>query len=572
MKNLSRHLSDPRKTPQSEPIPGRESQMEKNVAGGFTFKTGDWERFDRFLIIGTEGGTYYADERKLTRESADVVRRCLAVDPARVLARTIEVSDQGLAPKNDPAILALALAFCVPMGLPDLRVRALQKVCRTGTHLFEFMQAVRSMRGRGRALNGALRKWIDQRPIGDLALQIVKYRSRAGWTWRDLFRQVRPKPPAYQQISEKALRSDEILGYSKDFDEEIVQRRALYTWVASKDPKDVPELPRVVRAFLRAQSAELKMLPALIRETRVPWECVPSEHTTNPAVLEALFETMPMTATVRQLSKLTAHGVLPKRRDDAIARLTSPEQIARARVHPVTFLVASGAYELGFSKNLTWTPDPRIVDALDDAFHIALQTAEPTGKRILLAIDTSGSMRKGTGCNGIPLFKLAAAMAMTYVRTDNADAMAFDIDPALIQRGVNSRADVDGKSSVSAGSSPLPLSTRMRVVDAMRAIDTLRRGGGTDCSLPFKYALERELKVDAFVVFTDNETWGGNDHPTQAISKYRAKMNPKAKVVWCAMTAGASSCGDPNDTRMLSLSGFDASAPSIVSNFVADRF
>ena len=86
MKNLTKHLTDPRKTPQREPIPGREPEMERNAAGGYTFKAGDWERFDRFLIIGTEGGTYYATERELTRESVDVVRRCLKEDPDRAPA------------------------------------------------------------------------------------------------------------------------------------------------------------------------------------------------------------------------------------------------------------------------------------------------------------------------------------------------------------------------------------------------------------------------------------------------------------------------------------------------------
>lgn len=38
-------------TPQSEAIPGREEDMTKNYAGGFTFKVDDWERLNRFLIL-----------------------------------------------------------------------------------------------------------------------------------------------------------------------------------------------------------------------------------------------------------------------------------------------------------------------------------------------------------------------------------------------------------------------------------------------------------------------------------------------------------------------------------------
>ena len=56
--------------PQSEPILGRESEMVKNNAGGYVFQIDAFARLDRFLILGSEGGTYYAQERPLTLENA----------------------------------------------------------------------------------------------------------------------------------------------------------------------------------------------------------------------------------------------------------------------------------------------------------------------------------------------------------------------------------------------------------------------------------------------------------------------------------------------------------------------
>lgn len=43
-------------TPQSEPVPGREAQMERNDAGGYGFTLDAWAKLDRFLVLGTEGG------------------------------------------------------------------------------------------------------------------------------------------------------------------------------------------------------------------------------------------------------------------------------------------------------------------------------------------------------------------------------------------------------------------------------------------------------------------------------------------------------------------------------------
>jgi 60 kDa SS-A/Ro ribonucleoprotein len=53
-----------RSTPQSEPIPG--STQVPNSAGGHAWAVDDWQRLERFLILGSEGGSYYASERKLT--------------------------------------------------------------------------------------------------------------------------------------------------------------------------------------------------------------------------------------------------------------------------------------------------------------------------------------------------------------------------------------------------------------------------------------------------------------------------------------------------------------------------
>src|SRR5580704_10679666 len=97
-----------RQTPQSEPVPGL--AMVPNSGGGYAFAVDDWKRLERFLILGNEGGSYYATERALTIENAQGVVRCLDADAARAIRTIVEISDSGRAPKNDPAIFALAIA------------------------------------------------------------------------------------------------------------------------------------------------------------------------------------------------------------------------------------------------------------------------------------------------------------------------------------------------------------------------------------------------------------------------------------------------------------------------------
>ena len=78
---------------QQMPLPGE--AMVANSAGGYVYALDDWARLDRFLVLGTEGGTYYASEIRLARETAQVAARCIASDGERVVARIVEMSVSG---------------------------------------------------------------------------------------------------------------------------------------------------------------------------------------------------------------------------------------------------------------------------------------------------------------------------------------------------------------------------------------------------------------------------------------------------------------------------------------------
>ena len=87
MFDFSKHLSTRlrRATPQAKPIPG--SAQVPNSAGGYAWAVDHWKRFDRFLIFGSERGTYYIRERTLTRENAHAVMTCIAEDGPRAVRR-----------------------------------------------------------------------------------------------------------------------------------------------------------------------------------------------------------------------------------------------------------------------------------------------------------------------------------------------------------------------------------------------------------------------------------------------------------------------------------------------------
>jgi len=100
-----------RRTPQSE---AADTRQRRNAAGGYAFVLDDAARLRRILMLGVDGGTYYAAPRDLARDNAEVVTRMAQEDPAALVSTIVEVSQAGAAPKQNPALFALALAVSYP--------------------------------------------------------------------------------------------------------------------------------------------------------------------------------------------------------------------------------------------------------------------------------------------------------------------------------------------------------------------------------------------------------------------------------------------------------------------------
>ena len=134
----------------------------------------------------------------MTRESAAAAERCLKLDGPRVVARIVEFSETGRAPKNDPALFVLAMAL--KTGDEPTRKAAeaaVPRVARIGTHLFRLAQFVEAFGGWGRRTRRAFREWYRNQTSDDLALQAIKYQSRDGWGHRDILRLAHPRAPSF---------------------------------------------------------------------------------------------------------------------------------------------------------------------------------------------------------------------------------------------------------------------------------------------------------------------------------------------------------------------------------------
>ncbi len=499
----------------------------KNAAGGYVFKISDLERAKRFLILGSESN-FYVPGAALTAENAEtLVKLAESKKGSRALVdEIVAVSTAGRAPKQDPAIFALAIA--VSHGDTESKQYALSQlpvVLRTGTSLFMFAGFVEQFRGWGRGLKNAIARWYTEKDVDKLAYQAVKYQSREGYTHRDLMR-----------LSHPETASSSLHGLGE--------------WILRGNSA---EAPRIVQGFVQAHTPGTD-IPALVQEYHLTWEMLPTESLNEREVWEALLDgNVPLGALVRQLPRLTRIGVIEPMgylTTEIAARLVNPEELKRARLHPINLLVALKTYASGRSVrgSSTWTPVREIIDALDTAFYVAFGAVEAANKRTMIGVDVSGSM--GSTFSDLPLTSAEAAAAM-----------------ALVTMATEPKTVVYGFSHVIK---ELPISPKQRLNDVLR-VTRDNNFGGTNAALLIQKAIEQNLSVDTFMVITDNDTWAGSQHVFQALTEYRKKTGIAARLVVLSTYASRSSVADPSDPLSLDIAGFDLSTPSVVADFSAGR-
>lgn len=555
-------------TPQSEKAEERQVQ---NSAGGFVFTLDPWRQLERFLVLGTDGGSYYSEEKELTKENAAVVEALIKEDGPRVVQTIVSVSEAGRAPKNTPAIFALALA-CSSSD-PKTKVEAfaaIPRVCRIGTHILQFVSALKGMRGWGSGITRAVSRWYSGKDADALAFQLLKYQSREKWSHRDVLRLTHQRGMGELTPGQQSALRWAVTGFDGLGERTVTRKTKAGDKAASYGA--VEELPKLLRGYREILALDPKDVGGacrIITDYRLTHEMVPSHFQGEKDVWAALLPHMPTHAMVRQLARMTANGLLAPM-SGAVETVTSSltkERILKARLHPLTVLSALLTYKSGHGVKgkLTWEPVRQVIDALDASFYMAFGAVRKTGKRRLLALDVSGSMDWSTIASvpGVTPRVGSAAMALVTLAVEpNTAVVAFTSGSGYWQGyGYPRRASSEGITT-------LDISARQRLDDVVRTVSGMP-AGGTDCSLPMTWALSKGLQVDSFEIYTDSETWAGAIHPHQALREYRNKTGIPARLTVVGMLSNGFTIADPTDPGMLDVVGFDTAAPDLIGSFVA---
>jgi hypothetical protein len=339
---------------------------------------------------------------------------------------------------------------------------------------------------------------------------------------------------------------------------------------------------------------------------------------TEPAV------TMPYTACTRFLNRLTVANLFerghypraPQLLQMVTDFLVDPVIVGKSRIHPMSLFTTLATYQSGggVRGSLTWTPNRRIVQALESAIRVAFQNCKPHGKIVAHLIDASGSMTwdNSTTIPGVVAREVVAFLVGVSMEIENiadhpekvyagyfgsggwygsrASSQAFaDITSQLTQS--TTLADVKAVfSSIGGGC------TNMQVgFDHYRKMleDSLSRALDGDRAFShIRSALELPGFVELFQMWTDNDINSGKKVPECLDDYHRVQraaceafhrrldgtdIDPEllfrqhcAKLTIVCTLASQYVVGDPFDSRVLCISGFDSSGPQLITNFLED--
>lgn len=518
----------------TEFIPGRKDEMKENLAGGVSFKAGNFTALRRWLLTGSFSNFFYENAKTNTNNNVDTLLNCIKQEPERVAAEIVYASNSGTMASQHTCILALAHLSNGESEIAKEQFRNIfNNIVRTASHLYEFVSYAKSIRGMGKTIHKAIKGWIESKDTSELEYQFLKYQQREGFSNRDILRLFKPVP-------RNELESN------------------LFAWVVGKAEEIDSELSRIsIYEKMKAGNVSKTDVVKSIADYGLTHEMIPANIERDKKVWTALFYKAPIMATVRNLATYTRNEVFSGKEGmknlDVLESKLSKENLQRSRIHPLEIANAQKIYNsggsIGRSRNDRFTPVPRVSDILEQAVHNSFKTQEPTGKHFFHALDISGSMA-WADMPGLMLqpFEIETIMALVSVNTEKNYFVGGFSDDFI----------------------PLPeVSKGAKIQNTINRMQS-HGFGGTDAASAYRYAIDNNIYTDVFVFWTDNMNWGGGyggGQPSTWLKKYRKSINPEAKAIYVTLVAYGDNVTlvDPKDTMSYDIAGFSSQTPKIIS-------
>lgn len=455
----------------------------RNEAGGQAFSLSDKAALAQFAVTGTFTNTFYTDASTQLKQ---VEKLCANVD-SPFLAKLAVYSRQNGKMKDMPAYF---LAVLAARGETELLKTVFYQVCDNSKMLFNFIRIIRSgavgRKSFGTAIKRMIQNWIADRSDKGLFLSSIGHSDPS---MADTIRMVHPRPVDESQGNMFSY----LLGFPYNHD----------------------ALPAEVQDFEMLKAGNTAVIPD-----------VPFRALTNCNLgIEQWTEiglNMPWNTLRQNLNMLERRGVFnsgPVIKKFA-AKLSDKVAVKRSGVFPYQVLCSYLA-----TKN---SMPIEISNALQEAMECAVENVPIINGDTVIAVDVSGSMGSAIGTSSVVrCVDVAALIAVAFMRSNKSTLiLPFDDNNSYRSMyGGRSSTKVDGihKSNLD------PFNSIMTNAQELARYG----GGGTDCSLPFKYLNKNGIDANNVILISDNQSWsghGGNNGVAVEWTKYVAK-NKSARLM-----------------------------------------
>ena len=494
-----------------------------NLAGGRAYSLGVQGTLAQMAVTGVFNDTYYAS----AKNQLDTIKELVLKAEPEFLARLAVYARTRGYMKDLPAYLCAVLASR-DVSLLD---KVFDRVIDDGKMLRNFVQMVRSgVTGRkslGSRPKKLVAKWLQEASDSQLLSATVGNTP----TLADVIRLSHPKA-------------------------QDATRDAFFKHILGVELKDqaLPDAVANLEAFRRGDSdvvpkVRFELLTSLPL-TKENWESIARNASwmqtcknLNTFARHGVFETSVLKTHLRRAGAAEPQEPIA---NVLAARLSDPEQIARAKVFPYQLLAAYLNADAGV---------PHVVrDALQDAMEIAIANVPKFEVELAVLLDTSNSMKdpvtgkRGSATSKVRCIDVAALFASAMLRR-NPDATVVPFDTKVHPATLNSRDSVITNASKLAKYG----------------------GGGTNCSAAMKHLNDSGSMAELVVYVSDNESWADRraSPSTGVMAQWAAykRRVPHAKLVCIDITPNATTQVKER-TDCLNVGGFSDEVFNTIDAFV----
>lgn len=208
--------------------------------------------------------------------------------------------------------------------------------------------------------------------------------------------------------------------------------------------------------------------------------------------------------------------------DAAIARLTDPVALSKARILPFRF-----------AKAFRQVKHPELRDALRDAVELTFANLPELEDRTAIFLDISGSMSG-------EYLQIGSVFALALYKKTQGNSLFWLFDTEA-EDAYPSRRD-----------------------SILSQAERIQTRGGTDTGAPVRKLLSERHKVDQIVIITDEQQNSGSMFYRE-LANYRAKVNPQVKAFIIDIAPYRSAMVPPQDPNTYYIYGWSDTVLSYIA-------